>query len=107
MTRTRTPSPATRAALFLLAEQTEGLHGYDITRLAGVSAGTLYPMLARLEAQGLLTAEWCPAIEPGRPPRHVYRLTARGVAFTHSLREAARVADGVVGRRPRALRPQS
>lgn len=100
MTRTRAPSAATRATLLLLAEHTHGLHGYDITKQAGVSPGTLYPMLARLEAQGLLTAHWSPAVEAGRPPRHVYRLTAAGVAFTRGLRNT----EGVP---LRALRLQS
>ncbi len=102
MSRTRPPSPATRATLFLLVEHEDGLHGYDITRHAGVPAGTLYPMLARLEAQGLLTAQWSPAVETGRPPRHVYRLTATGVAFVRSLREQAAVAKPL-----RTLRLQS
>ena len=32
-----------------------------------------------LVAQGYLEAEWQAASEPGRPPRHAYRLTAAGV----------------------------
>jgi DNA-binding PadR family transcriptional regulator len=92
--------------LLLLAEHKDGLHGYDITRHAGVSAGTLYPMLARLEAQGLLTAHWTPAVEAGRPPRHVYRLTAAGVAFTRRLRETENETETVAAPR-RTLRLQS
>lgn len=52
-------------------------HGYDLCRQAGVKSGTLYPLLIRLEAQGYLAAEW-QMPEPGRPPRHAYRLTAAG-----------------------------
>lgn len=102
MLRNRAPSPATRATVSLLSEHEDGLHGYDITRQAGVRPGTLYPMLARLEAQGLVTAEWRPSVEAGRPPRHVYRLTATGVAFARRMREDAEAATPL-----RTLRLQS
>lgn len=78
MTRSRAPSPATRAVLAILAEASPGWsHGYDLCRAAGLKSGTLYPLLIRLEGQGHLEAEWLPA-ESGRPPRHAYRLTAAG-----------------------------
>ncbi|MFT3811400.1 MAG: helix-turn-helix transcriptional regulator [Micropepsaceae bacterium] len=53
-------------------------HGYDLCRRAGIKSGTLYPLLMRLEGQGHLEAEWQAPPEPGRPPRHAYRLTASG-----------------------------
>ena len=71
-------------------------YGYDLCREVGIKSGTLYPMLIRLAGQGLLTAEWREPEKPGRPPRHAYRLTARGVAFARAQ------ADGhadLVGRR--------
>lgn len=78
MTRPRALSPAARSVLSLLAEAgTEWSHGYDLCRRAGVKSGTLYPLLIRLEQQKHLEAQWLPP-EPGRPPRHVYRLTALG-----------------------------
>jgi DNA-binding PadR family transcriptional regulator len=58
-------------------------HGYELTRLADVKSGTLYPLLIRLEAQGYLEAEWQPP-EAGRPPRHAYRLTASGVQLARA-----------------------
>lgn len=57
------------------------MHGYELARQADVKSGTLYPLLIRLESQGHLEAEWQPPAEPGRPPRHAYRLTAKGVAL--------------------------
>ena len=54
----------------------------------GLRSGTLYPLLIRLEAQGLLEAEWQPPAAPGRPPRHAYRLTAAGLARARSGDEA-------------------
>ncbi len=43
-----------------------------------MKAGTLYPLLVRLAAQGHLEAQWQAAKEPGRPARHAYRLTVKG-----------------------------
>lgn len=40
-----------------------------------IEEGTLYPLLRRLEAQGLLKSEW--KIEDG-PPRRYYALTPEG-----------------------------
>lgn len=72
-------SPAARRVLQALVEAgTSGRHGYDLCREADIKSGTLYPLLMRLEAQGYMTADWQAAETPGRPPRHVYRLTAQG-----------------------------
>lgn len=79
MTRMRALSNHARTILAgLLDAGGEWRHGYDLARAANVKSGTLYPLLIRLEAQGYLEAEWQPP-EPGRPPRHAYRLTARGI----------------------------
>lgn len=78
MRRRRSLSSPARAVLTALLESPEGAHGYDLSQRAGVKSGTLYPLLIRLEGEGWLQAEWRPAPEPGRPPRHVYRLTAEG-----------------------------
>lgn len=76
--RSRSPSSSTRAVLAFLAEASpEWSHGYDLCRATGIKSGTLYPLLIRLESQGYLEAVWLPA-QPGRPPRHAYRLTAAG-----------------------------
>ena len=81
MTRSRSLSPAARLVLAALADAgVGGSHGYDLCRRADVKSGTLYPLLIRLERQGYLEAEWL-APDPGRPPRHVYRLTASGRAL--------------------------
>jgi PadR family transcriptional regulator, regulatory protein PadR len=60
-------------------------YGYDISLITGLKSGTLYPMLMRLAERGLLETQWQDA-EPGKPPRHMYRLTADGV---HCARERA------------------
>lgn len=82
MVRTRALSPAARAVLAILAEPGAGwLHGYELCRRADIKSGTLYPLLMRLEKQGCLEARWQAPAEPGRPPRHAYRLTAAGRAL--------------------------
>lgn len=80
MVRSRTLSAPARKLLAILAEAGRNWrHGYDLSRRAGIKSGTLYPLLIRLEAQGHLEAEWQAPAEPGRPPRHAYRLTAAGL----------------------------
>jgi PadR family transcriptional regulator, regulatory protein PadR len=54
--------------------------GTELSKKAGIGSGTLYPLLAKLEAAGWLTAEW-EQIDPkeqGRPRRRYYHLTAIG-----------------------------
>lgn len=82
MTRSRSLSPAARRLLAALIQAgARGRHGYDLCREAQIKSGTLYPLLTRLEAQGYLTADWQDSGVAGRPPRHVYRLTAAGCSL--------------------------
>ena len=53
-------------------------HGYDLSRETELKSGTLYPILMRLERQGWLEARWEDEPAPGKPRRHLYRLTAAG-----------------------------
>jgi PadR family transcriptional regulator, regulatory protein PadR len=79
MVRARSLSPASRQVLAALAEAGGAWqHGYELCRRTGIKSGTLYPLLVRLAGQGHLEAEWQAPAEPGRPARHVYRLTASG-----------------------------
>jgi PadR family transcriptional regulator, regulatory protein PadR len=64
-------------------------HGYDLSKETGLKSGTLYPILIRLSDQGLLNSRWKDAARPGRPPRHVYRLTAAGLALAREQAEVA------------------
>lgn len=85
MAQNRTLSPAARTILAIMAQAGKRwLHGYDLCRQGGIKSGTLYPLLIRLEAQGYLEAEWQAPAEPGRPPRHAYRLTATGQALARA-----------------------
>lgn len=64
-------------------------HGYDLMKNTGLAAGTLYPILARLEDCGWLQSEWEPPAEPGRPARRTYRLTPDGRAGARAMIERA------------------
>jgi PadR family transcriptional regulator, regulatory protein PadR len=82
MPRIRKPSDKARLVLDALLRARRGwIHGYELCKQTGVKSGTLYPLMIRLEEQGYLEAEWREPAEPGRPPRHAYRLTASGAAL--------------------------
>jgi PadR family transcriptional regulator PadR len=68
-------------------------YGYDISRDTGLKSGTLYPILMRLADHELVETRW-EVTESGKPPRHMYRLTAAGVqsARAHVREYAARRA---------------
>jgi PadR family transcriptional regulator len=60
-------------------------HGYELSRTTGLLSGTLYPLLIRLSEQGLLQARWEEPAQPGKPPRHAYRMTPSGIALARSF----------------------
>jgi DNA-binding PadR family transcriptional regulator len=83
-------SPQTlRLFTALLAEPSRWRYGYDLSRETGLASGTLYPILMRLATQRLLDTDWEASDEPGRPPRHTYRLTADGIALAQQRVAAA------------------
>ena len=85
MPRARNISPHTRAVLSALSDQPQAWrYGYDLSKEVGLKSGTLYPLLIRLSDQGLLESEWRASSQPGRPPRHAYRLTAPGLALART-----------------------
>ena len=77
--------PTARVLDALLSQPGDWQHGYALMKRADLSSGTLYPLLARLLDDGWLETDWEDPAEPGRPRRHLYRLTALGQA---SAREA-------------------
>ena len=82
MSSTRAPSVATLILLEALASQPDAdRYGYELIKSTGLASGTLYPILMRLHDRGLLTAMWRPSPEPGKPPRHAYRLTKTGAEY--------------------------
>jgi PadR family transcriptional regulator, regulatory protein PadR len=112
VTSRREFSPQTLSVLAALcAEPSQWHHGYALASQTGLKSGTLYPILIRLSDRGLLEACWQDEPQPGRPRRHLYRLTADGLASaTAALAEAptaeparARARPGVSPRRGRGV----
>jgi DNA-binding PadR family transcriptional regulator len=80
VTRFRRPSAQTIAVLLTLAETPAAWrYGYELGRQVGLKAGSMYPILMRLADRGLLETAWETEPSPGRPPRHLYRLTGAGL----------------------------
>jgi PadR family transcriptional regulator PadR len=79
-----TPSRFSAQTLSVLAalcdQPSEWRHGYALAKQTGLKSGTLYPILIRLADRGLVEARWQDEPQPGRPRRHLYRLTADGFA---------------------------
>lgn len=58
-------------------------YGFDVMDATGLPSGTVYPVLRRLEKEGLVRADWedpQTARDEQRPPRRNYELTADGEA---------------------------
>jgi len=75
--------------LAVLAQLQEEQYGYEVIKLLAergleIDQGTLYPLLRRLETQGLLQSRW--ALEEARPRRY-YSLSEQGAALLPRLRE--------------------
>lgn len=71
-------------AMVLAALADGPLHGYQVAKEIGrrsgdalsLGQGVLYPILHRLERDGLIEGEW--ETQVGRPNRRYYRLTPKG-----------------------------
>lgn len=95
MARSRSHSAQTMAVLLALADNpTTWRYGYDLCLDLGLKSGSLYPILIRLADRGLLESSW-ESGEPGRPPRHLYRLTAAGVVEAAAAGRPTRQANTV------------
>ena len=95
MERNRKPSAHTLLLLEALSKQPrKWQYGYELSQVTGLKSGTLYPILMRLCDRGLLESQWQAAAQPGRPPRHIYRLTAAGTAFARAALVRETATDG-------------
>jgi PadR family transcriptional regulator, regulatory protein PadR len=84
-------SPQTLSVLAALCEEpSQWRYGYALARQTGLKSGTLYPILMRLADRELVEARWQDEPTPGRPRRHLYRLTAGGLAVTAALASPSR-----------------
>jgi DNA-binding PadR family transcriptional regulator len=82
-------------------------YGFGIMDITGLPSGTVYPMLRRLEHEGLVRASWENAVtaqDEQRPPRRYYELTAAGEAALETARQRFRLPLDVP--RARRLKPR-
>lgn len=93
-----------RGAIVLatLSQLTRAQYGYSLRQALAargmeIEEGTLYPLLRRLESQGLLSSEW--RVEAGSPRRY-YVLSKDGeqlyAKLSDSWRALSAVMDGLV-----------
>jgi PadR family transcriptional regulator, regulatory protein PadR len=101
--RDRRPSAQTIAVLSALAATGDRWrYGYELGAEVGLASGSLYPILMRLSDRGLLESTWEEPPPRGRPPRHLYRLTAAGVAAAGEHAQRPRASEkGVARLQPR------
>lgn len=84
--------------------------GFDILDATGLTAGSVYPALERLEGLGYVRSTWeAPAVaqEERRPPRRYFTLTAEGahalataLAKHRTFRPVSLKAFGIAGAPP-------
>ena len=106
MSRSRRPSSQTlRVLRALMADPLTWRYGYELGVEVGLRSGSLYPILVRLSDRELLESAWETGAPQGRPPRHLYRLTAgwarvRGHARDHTGESGARATPAAARERP-------
>jgi PadR family transcriptional regulator PadR len=92
-------SSQTKVLLSALLERvSQWRYGYNLSRETDLKAGTLYPILMRLSNAGWLETRWEEPSAPGRPSRHMYRLTQDGRSWARAATKDAPV-------RARSTRP--
>lgn len=84
--------------LAVLAALKREHYGYTLRKVladAGltIEEGALYPMLRRLEAQGLLTSQWR---EEDKRDKRFYRLSKDGAALLSELTDEWRAINGAL-----------
>ena len=76
-------SPSIGAVMILHALVRGRVHGFDIQEDTGLTSGTVYPALERMESLGLVSSTWEnpeAARAEKRPPRRYYEVTPEGKA---------------------------
>ena len=94
MQRNRAPSSqAVNVLRALAADPARWRYGYDLATEVHLESGSLYPILVRLADRKLVEARWEDEQPAGRPRRHLYRLTAEGLAAASAALAAAPAAN--------------
>ena len=100
--------PLKRVLRAFLADPSVPRYGYDLMKASGLPSGTLYPLLSRLQEQGLVSSAWEPpgGDGRGRPARRYYWLTDEGIETgRQELARAGAARAGARGRSRGAARP--
>lgn len=98
-------TPATTLVLHALANGFT--HGFDIVEVTELASGTVYPILRRLEREGLASGRWEEAAiarDEQRPLRRYYALTAAGHAYLETAAARYRAPQTLLTR-ARRLKP--
>ena len=77
------------------------MYGYQIIHRARIlsddqiqwSNSTLYPLLHRLELEGLVSAVWCPSASG--PARKYYKLTAKGFKALDGVKQEWKAVNAI------------
>jgi DNA-binding PadR family transcriptional regulator len=83
-------------------------HGFQIMDVTGLPSGTIYPLLRRLDREGLVSSRWeKPAVarREQRPPRRYYQLTAAGEAMRALAIERFHAVEVLIASARKKLRP--
>ncbi|HPX27281.1 MAG TPA: PadR family transcriptional regulator [Treponemataceae bacterium] len=84
--------------LAVLSQLKKEMYGYSLVQILGekgmpVEANTLYPLLRRLESQGLLQSSWETS---GAKPRKYYSITEQGkTVYELLLTQWEKISDGM------------
>lgn len=97
-----------QTALVLEAIAAGRHHGWDVMDATDLASGTVYPILRRLEEEGLVRAKWereADARREQRPTRRYYELTAAGVNRLEEARVRFRAMSTLGARMARRWKP--
>lgn len=78
-------TPATLDVLEALLGSSDSVWGLRIVTLTGRPAGSVYPILERLERTGWVESAWEDDPQRSGPRRRLYRLTADGAEAARAL----------------------
>lgn len=79
--------------------------GLLVIKATGRQAGTVYPILERLERQGWIRSSWDDDADRPGPRRRLYEFTGEGAVAAQELLDVRRTASDSVTRATRPARP--
>jgi PadR family transcriptional regulator, regulatory protein PadR len=97
------PSVSYGAAAILHAVASGHRFGFDIMSATGLTSGSVYPALERLQAAGYLASRWedeASAHGEGRPARRYFTLTATGAVTLRAALQRYRALKPLAGFSP-------